>query len=34
MVSCPIVVRENCLSNQNCQAQMTLWLPCCRLLLP
>jgi hypothetical protein len=32
MVSCPIVVGQNCLSNQNC-LPMTLWCSCCRLLL-
>src|SRR5262245_39536459 len=32
MVSCPIVVWQNCLSNQNCPP-MTLWCSCCRLLL-
>jgi hypothetical protein len=32
MVAGLIVVQENRLSNQNCQTQMTLSSPCCRLL--
>ena len=32
MVDGLIVVREKRLSNQNCQMQMTLSCPCCRLL--
>ena len=31
MVDGLIVVREKRLSNQNCQTQMTLACPCCRL---